>query len=192
MRTSTVIACLLLLNGCQSFQLPPEHKVPAHAACDFNNDDFNISDQPCDILRWFDFRFATDELDWPARKKIIAELGNDDVDTLKKILLSQNMDTPYQSRLRAQNQLNDLIPILPEELTKLIRILLQQPTQKLLEYESALVTVGKINSRQSQTIEEQKVKLDTLENKVKEQHNQIEQLMKIETTLSNKDRQNDK
>ncbi|WP_438865063.1 hypothetical protein [Neptunicella sp.] len=189
MRISCVITGILLLGGCQTLTM--QHDSSSQYECAGIEAKLTISDEPCDILRWFDYRFSTDHLSWPERKQLLAELGDNKVDSFKKVILSQSMDTPYQARLRAQNLLNELMPSLPDELTKLAGILLQQPAQKLLEYESALVTVGKINSRQSQTIEEQRMRVEELEKKVKEQHSQIEQLMKIETTLSNKDRQND-
>lgn len=150
-----------------------------------------LSDDPCNLLAWFNYRNQIDDLSWPERKSKIAELNDSKTNILKKIMLSQNVSTPYQSRLRAQNQLNDIKPELPKMMSQLFSVWVLQPSQKLLEFESALVTLGKINARQSQTIDEQKQQVEQLEQQHQQQQSQIEQLMNIETTLSEKEQQDE-
>ncbi|MBC3764416.1 hypothetical protein [Neptunicella marina] len=190
MRIILTCGLLTLLAGCQL--LPLEGREPAEIsyAC-ADSDKLNLSDEPCNLLGWFNYRQKIDNLSWPERKKRIATLSDSKVNTLKKIILSQNTTTPYQSRLRAQNQLNELKPALPKMMSALMSVWVLQPSQKLLEFESALVTLGKINARQSQTIDEQKLQIEQLEQQHQQQQDQIEQLMNIETSLSEKEQQDE-
>ncbi len=59
---------------------------------------------------------------------------------------------------------------------RFILIALYQPSQDLLERESALVTLSKINTQQSFKIKEQQILL-------KKQQSQIDQLLNIETSI---------
>jgi hypothetical protein len=62
------------------------------------------------------------------------------------------------------------------QLRRFIVVALYHPSQDLLEMESALVTLSKINTHQSTHIEEQQALLD-------KQQNQIDQLLNIEATI---------
>jgi hypothetical protein len=95
---------------------------------------------------------------------------------LKKILLSQGKSTPFQDRLRAQAWVESILPKLSQQMRRFIVVALYHPSQDLLEMESALVTLSKINTHQSTHIEEQQALLD-------KQQNQIDQLLNIEATI---------
>jgi hypothetical protein len=95
---------------------------------------------------------------------------------LKKILLSQGKSTPYQDRLRAQGWVESILPKLSQHMRRFILIALYHPSQDLLELESALVTLSKINTQQSFKIEEQQLLL-------KKQQSQIDQLLNIEASI---------
>lgn len=130
----------------------------------------------CDAPYWLSFWMDGVSLSWPERKAKIQALGKTDADVLKKILLSQGRGTPYQDRLRAQNWADQLLPKLQEPMQKLLRLLVYQPSQELLEFESALAILTRLNASQANEIEAQRQRLD-------EQQQQIEQLLKIEASM---------
>ncbi|MDP5039333.1 MAG: hypothetical protein NWQ26_00465, partial [Paraglaciecola sp.] len=82
----------------------------------------------------------------------------------------------YNDRLRAQRWIEILLPELSEEMQQFVKVMVYQPSQDLLELESALVTLGRVNSNLSQANEEQKLMIE-------KQKNQIEQLLKIEASI---------
>jgi hypothetical protein len=78
--------------------------------------------------------------------------------------------------LRAQGWVESILPKLSQHMRRFILIALYQPSQDLLERESALVTLSKINTQQSFKIKEQQILL-------KKQQSQIDQLLNIETSI---------
>jgi hypothetical protein len=136
----------------------------------------SMPDQDCKIEPWLRYWSDIEEVPWQERKKQINDLSDNNQDMLKKVFLSQGKSTPYQDRLRAQTWLESIIPKLSPAMRRFMLVALYQPSQDLLEMESALVTLSKINTYQSTNIEEQKVLLKT-------QQNQIEQLLNIETSI---------
>lgn len=130
----------------------------------------------CKIEYWLRFWYEIEDIQWPERKKKIDALSEEDADVLKKVLLSQGKSTPFQDRLRAQSWIESILPKLSQQMRRFILVALYSPSQDLLEMESALVTLSKINTHQSFKIEE----LQTL---LKKQQGQIDQLLNIEASI---------
>ena len=130
----------------------------------------------CKIEYWLQYWYEIEDMSWPERKKQINILSEEDADVLKKVFLSQGKSTPYQDRLRAQGWVESILPKLTQQMRRFIIVSLYHPSQDLLEMESALVTLSKINTHQSFNIEEQQILLN-------KQQNQIEQLLNIEASI---------
>jgi hypothetical protein len=130
----------------------------------------------CDIKFWLRFWSDIEAVSWPERKKQIDALSEQDDDVLKKVLLSQGKSTPFQDRLRAQGWVELILPKLTQQMRRFILVSLYYPSQNLLEMESAVVTLSKINTHQSINIEEQQILLD-------KQKSQIDQLLNIEASI---------
>lgn len=137
----------------------------------------------CKIEYWLNFWSDIEDVSWPERKKQIDALSVEDVDVLKKILLSQGKSTPYQDRLRAQTWANSILPKLSQPMSRFILVALYHPSQGLLELESALVTLSKINTQQSFKIEEQQSLLFKQQSQLNKQQSQIDQLLNIEASI---------
>ncbi|WP_339721648.1 hypothetical protein [uncultured Paraglaciecola sp.] len=130
----------------------------------------------CKIEYWLQYWYQIEDMPWPERKSQIEALSDQDVDVLKKVFLSQGKSTPYQARLRAQGWVELILPKLSQRMRRFITVALYYPSQDLLEMESALVTLSKINTHQSFNIEEQQIQL-------KKQQSQIDQLLNIEASI---------
>jgi hypothetical protein len=78
--------------------------------------------------------------------------------------------------LRAQVWTESILPKLSQQMRRFILVALYNPSQGLLEMESALVTLSKINTHQSSNIEEQQLLLN-------KQQSQIDQLLNIEASI---------
>jgi hypothetical protein len=133
-------------------------------------------EQNCNMNYWLVYWSAIENITWSQRKTKIDALGDDIDSVLRKILLSQGKGTPYNNRLRAQSWIESLLPKVTPQMRNFLAVAIYQPSQELLEMESALVTVGKLNSSLSALNEQQKQMLD-------KQKNQIEALLKIEATI---------
>jgi hypothetical protein len=136
----------------------------------------NTQQDNCNISPWLHYWSDVNTITWPQRKARIETLGDGPADTLKKILLCQGKGTPYQNRLRAQGWAESLKSHITSEMQHFLTIAIYQPSQELLELESALVTLSKINANQAGRIEEQQILQE-------QQKNQIEQLLNIEAAI---------
>lgn len=130
----------------------------------------------CTIEPWFKYWSQINANTWPQRKLMIEGLSDRPSDVFKKVLLSQGKGTPYQDRLRAQLWLKSLLPMFSQEMADFIQIALHQPSQELLEMESALVTLSQSKANGDKQIEQQRILLD-------QQTKQIEQLLNIEASI---------
>jgi hypothetical protein len=135
-----------------------------------------LDENDCKIEYWLRFWSEIEDISWPERKQQIDALSAQDTDVMKKILLSQGKSTPYQDRLRAQGWVESILPKLSQHMRRFILVALYHPSQDLLELESALVTLSKINTQQAFKIEEQQILL-------KKQQSQIDQLLNIEASI---------
>jgi hypothetical protein len=130
----------------------------------------------CQIEFWLRYWSMANKLTWAQRKSDIEELSNSPTDVLKKIFLSQGVDTPYQDRLRAQIWLESLTSKFTKQMSEFMQAAVYQPSQQLLEMESSLVTLSRINTKDANVIEQQQALIE-------EQTKQIEQLLNIEASI---------
>ncbi len=185
MRTGlTIMGMALLLSGCQLLdntnKSPQTNKQVPTISLESEICLLDTFVQPlqynCDIGFWISFWTQVNDEPWLSRKLKIDELGEDVESRLKKILLSQGPDTPYQDRLRAQNWSEQLFPQFTIRMQQILMTLIYQPSQQILEFESALAILTRINASQSSELEAQRSQL-------LEQQQQLEQLLKIEASL---------
>jgi hypothetical protein len=181
MRIAVVLLSIFFLQACELLNFPQKEKAAVENNCVVDLNDGKSSDL-CDVSQWLDFVFDYQLVTWKDRKVIIDSLGKSDQDVLKKILLSQSVDTPYQDRLRAQLWAEDIMPNLEEPLQSFVKLLIYQPSQQVLELESAIVTLNKMNLKHAEEI-------DVMQALIKQHQDQLEQLLKLETNLVEKVRE---
>ena len=186
-RAGVIIVAMLTINGCELIKKrgingPGEgnhsstEEIPdADSFCIASLTEAPVF-QNCNMAYWLNYWSAIENQSWPQRKIKIEQLGQDPSDTLKKILLSQGKATPYKDRLRAQSWVESLLPKLSPQMRNFIAVAVYQPSQELLEMESALVTLSRMNTDLGIQNEEQKAMIE-------KQKNQIEQLLKIEASI---------
>lgn len=182
MKTLSIGLLALALSGCQmvpSFphneQITEDVNVTGNSFCLYL--DPQVDDKyNCQLSYWLRYWLDADDMTWEQRKAEIALLTESAQDNLRKVLLCQGADTPYQDRLRSQVWAVNLIKDFDGGMQELLTVMVYRPSQALLESESALVTLSKINGRQSTRIEEQQELVD-------QQRSQIEQLLKIEASI---------
>lgn len=180
MRPKFIPACCVcvLISGCQlspnGFSIDRDQENPKFClVSQKRNTKYN-----CNLAYWMAFWTQQDGLPWAERREQIKSLLDDTSVTsqLKKILMSQAKDTPYQDRLRAQGWTEKLMPQLSESMQQLLHVIVYQPSQAVLEYESALTILTRLNSQQSEQLQEQKMQLE-------QQQSQIEAFLKIEASI---------
>lgn len=187
MRLVCVLFVLFFLSGCELLphintqDRQQNQSVLNDDTLDMSKNCMNTMSQvsperSCGIADWLNYRNKLESLSWPQRDEEINRLKSDPNSMLKKILLSQGKETPYEDRLRAQTWITQLLPELSLEMQQFLRVMVYQPSQDLLELESALVTLSRLNSQLSQANEEQKLMIE-------KQNSQIEQLLKIEAAI---------
>lgn len=176
----SLLLCTGVLMGCEL--LPEGIKGQAKQnvklqVCVWLEPNISAESSNCDLQSWIGFWAEIDSQTWPERKAQIEQLNSDSkVDVFKKVLLSQAKGTPYQNRLRAQLWLESLMPAFTPSMASFVRNSILHPSQELLEMESALVTLTKLNSNKQSVLDAQQAQLD-------KQKRQIEQLLNIETSI---------
>jgi hypothetical protein len=173
-----VLSSLILLTSCELVQSLRTSQTTSQVLkngplCVWEK---YLNANECKIEYWLRFWYEVEDISWPDRKKQINALSEQDADVLKKVLLSQGKDTPFQARLRAQAWVESILPMLSQQMGRFIVVALYHPSQDLLEMESALVTLSEINNHQSLHIEEQQILLN-------KQKSQIDQLLNIEASI---------
>ncbi len=163
MKLWTMLAGSLLLAGCQGGALPlpvvikttpepekvvelpqqaPEPVKPAMA----------ISDDMASLTAWSEFRSELLKMTAKQRDNLSKNLQYGPVVALQQILIHIHPDTPYPMRLKAQMQLGEQLPSLPPGLAALLRWD-HAYNQKLLESESAVKALGRLNGQQQDNLE---------------------------------------
>ena len=178
---------VLSLAGCK---LIPENETAAERQevlhernyCLYKTPEASV-EQNCDVVYWLNYWLDGDEMTWAQRKAEIALLSDSPQDLLRQVLLCQGKDTPYQDKLRSQSWALSLIKEFDGGMQDMLSVMIYHPSQVLLESESAVVTLSKINGGQSTRIEEQQALVDQQREQIEEQRSQIEQLLKIEASI---------
>jgi hypothetical protein len=185
-----LVCALLALSACN---LLDKNEVPAPVLsvgelCDSEVTGVEFGEY-CEINHWNAELIKYSEISWPERNKLIKGLGDRPVELLQKVLLSHGNDTPYASRLRAQGWISTLQTLSDKTMTQLLDILFYQANQQLLELESAITILSRVNARQSKALENQEALLDEKDVTINTQKRQVEQLLNIEASLVNKERE---
>jgi uncharacterized coiled-coil protein SlyX len=115
-------------------------------------------------------------------------MSDDARSLLVKILLSQPTDTPYNQRLRAQNWVVKIEGQTSPAMNVLLDQLIYQTSQQLLEFESAITILSRVNVRQQKAITELEQQLSKREQEIQKQQEQVDKLLKIETDLIEQNR----
>jgi hypothetical protein len=146
----------------------------------------------CNLDAWSEKLILSSTIPWPMRSDMIEALPQDPKSLLKKVLLSQGNDTPYRNRLRAQRWIEELKLVTDKSMTHVLDILIFQPSQQLLELESAITILSKVNNRQEKTIVAQEIQLLLKNTEIENQREQVKQLLDIEASMVNKNRTDSK
>ncbi len=158
-----IYLCLLLLSGCQTLLTPLPQQVqpavepiaepivpepeptPVEPALAINDDS--------DMLKaWVQYRASILTRLNDERELLAADSSTDAIWQLKRTILQLHPDTPYLSRLRVQMQLSEQLQLLPTALAELLSWDLAF-NQKLLEAESAVSALTRLNAQQHDNIE---------------------------------------
>ena len=130
----------------------------------------------CDLQYWLSMQRHVATIPWKDRKEHITSLGSSNAEAFESVIWRQAPDTPYQDRLRAQNTLRQLIPMMSPALADWSRTNVLLPNQRILELESALVVAKQNNDALRVQIEEQ---LAT----IKAQDKKLRTLLDVETQM---------
>lgn len=183
-RAFFILLGIVFLSGCQhlaSFQQNKPQVTSIEPTCVFivgqtEPPELPVSAQQCQQSYWLAMWQTAIDQTWRERRAVIDSLSRTDPEKLQAFILSQPLDTPYQYRLRAQSQFDSLVDQLSPSFEQLLRDLAYTPSQKLLEYESAVTVLSQVNTRQKKLIDEQAQILQ-------EQQEKLDQLLKIESTI---------
>lgn len=193
MRMKLLLPLVALLGGCAAIEgnqsapvIPVEDnsKTPQLVESDslcLVAEDVATFEHQCDLLYWVNLWVQADNTRWPVRRNAIANLGDSVEDKIKKVILSLPIDTPYQSRLRAQHWLKEIDSDLTPEIKTVVKTLVDAPNSEMLELESALVILNRVN-----TDKEKQIKM--LEEDLQLQTKKMDELLKVEATLMDKNR----
>ncbi|MBV2129209.1 hypothetical protein [Arsukibacterium indicum] len=184
-----LILLLALLSGCQLLnqQQPPpppltEPELTEQQAAETPDSTVNsevalsLNDDPATLQAWVNYRASLlhNKALW---QELLADVAEPDpVQMLQRIILQLHPDTPYLTRLRVQMQLAEQIALLPPGLAALISWDLTF-NQKLLETESAVSALTRLNAQQHENIER-------LQKKNKDLQKKIDALTQIEAQLN--------
>ncbi|MCT6701109.1 hypothetical protein [Rheinheimera sp. 4Y26] len=187
MKLWSVLAGTVLLAGCQGgpVQLPVVHKpLPApekvvelpRQAPEPVKPVLAISDDALSLTAWAKFRSELLAMNGKQRDALSKELPPSAVSNLQQLLIRIHPDTPYAVRFKAQMQLGEQLTILPKGLAELLRWDYAY-NQKLLESESAVKALGRLNGQQQDN-------LDRLQKQNADLQKKIDALTQIEAKLN--------
>ncbi len=163
MKLWTVLAGGLLLVGCQGGPIPlpvvvkpmpepekvvelprqvPEPVQPTMA----------ISDDALSLSAWSEFRSELLKMTAKQRENLSKNLQFGPVVALQQLLIRIHPENPYSVRFKAQTQLGEQLSSLPPGLADMLRWD-HAYNQKLLESESAVKALGRLNGQQQDNLE---------------------------------------
>lgn len=193
MRMKLLLPVIALLGGCAAIEgnhsapvIPVEENstapqiVRSDALC-LVDEKVALFEHQCDLLYWVNLWVQADNTRWPDRKDAIAALGDSLQDKMTKIVLSLPTDTPYQSRLRAQHWLTEISEQLTPQMQTVVKSVVEATNGEMLELESAMVILNRVN-----TEKEKQIKM--LEQDLESQTRKMDELLKVEATLMDKNR----
>lgn len=196
MKMLFVLLVTLAISGCEL--LKPLKRVPSEVVnlmstkyCESQETMARFGEY-CELDTWSDKLILASTIPWPSRNDMIDALPNDPKSLIEKVLLSQGDDTPYRNRLRAQKWIEEIQTLSDKPMTQVLEIMIFQPSQQLLELESAITILSKVNGRQEKTITEQEIQLVEKNQEIENQRKQVEQLLDIEASMVNQNRSDNK
>jgi predicted small lipoprotein YifL len=196
MKILLILFAMFSLTGCgllKSLKSEPSEVVSLMATkyCE-RQDSIAHFDEYCNLDAWSEKLILSSTVAWSIRSDMIEALPQDPKSLLEKELLSQGNDTPYRNRLRAQKWIEELQTVTDKSMTRVLDILIYQPSQQLLELESAITILSKLNSRQAKTIAAQEIQLLQKNKEIEKQREQVKQLLDIEASMVNQNRTDSK
>lgn len=196
MKLLVVLIMMLSLAGCEllkPIQSEPSEVVNLMATkyCESKETMERFEDY-CELDAWADKLISASTMSWSDRSAAIDALPQDPKSLVEKVLLSQGDDTPYRNRLRAQKWIEEVQTLSDKAMTQVLDILIFQPSQQLLELESAITILSKVNGRQEKTIAAQEILLAEKNTEIENQRKQVEQLLDIEASMVNQNRSDSK
>lgn len=135
-----------------------------------------IADDTLTLQAWRDFRAQLLLMPVTERDLLLRSFRTSPVTTLQTLLIKLHPESPYAVRFAAQTQLNDKLTTLPKGLADLLRWDLAY-NQKLLESESAVTALSRLNAQQQE-------QLDRLRRQSKDLQKKIDALTQIEAKLN--------
>lgn len=135
-----------------------------------------IADDTLTLQAWRDFRAQLLLMPVAERDLLLRSFRTNPVTTLQTLLIKLHPESPYAVRFAAQTQLNDKLTTLPKGLADLLRWDLAY-NQKLLESESAVTALSRLNAQQQE-------QLDRLRRQSKDLQKKIDALTQIEAKLN--------
>ncbi|NRQ41706.1 hypothetical protein HRH59_03865 [Rheinheimera sp. YQF-2] len=189
MKSGFIISLLLLLNGCQLLVPPPppdttpaepvvqpEPSTPTLPEPEPVATPLAIADDAATLQAWVNYRAAMLGRMNEERDNLLADTSQDEIWALKRTILQLHPDTPYLTRLRVQMQSAEQLAQLPAPLAALLSWDLAF-NQKLLEAESAVSALTRLNAQQHDNLER-------LQKTNKELQKKIDALTQIEAQLN--------
>lgn len=188
MKKGVLVAMLLWLTGCQ---LAPVAVSPIETAVsEPESESFAIieevlpetalvlalDDQATSLQAWLDYKQQILVDPEPERERLQELTEFDAVAQLQLALLSLHPDMPYVTRFRVQTQLAEMLSGFPPRLAAIFGWELTY-NQKLLEAESAVNAVTRLNAQQQDTI-------DRLQKTNRDLQKKIDALTQIEAELN--------
>ncbi|MFC3120736.1 hypothetical protein [Agaribacter flavus] len=189
-----VLTSVFFLSACQLLSreeapVPPTiTEVPVSTWFCTTRQSFELIGEFCELNHWAKVYVSADEHNWSERAKIISNLGDSPQELLHKVLLSQGIDTPYQNRLRAQNWITSLLTVVEPPMAEVLDVMIFQPSQQLLEMESAITLLSQLNASKEKALNELELKLANRKAELETKRVQVEQLLKIEANMADQNR----
>ncbi|WP_240220309.1 procyclic acidic repetitive family protein [Rheinheimera hassiensis] len=188
MKTGLIFVAILALSGCQLAPQPVAPEPTPEPLLEAEPEQvvlpepepvktpLAIADDAATLQAWVNYRAAMLNRINEERDLLNSETAQDDVWVLKRTILQLHPDTPYLTRLRVQMQSADQLAALPAPLAALLSWDLVF-NQKLLEAESAVSALTRLNAQQHDNIER-------LQKTNKELQKKIDALTQIEAQLN--------
>jgi len=187
MKRLSLVGLVLLLAGCQGVPAPlpeitkpkpePEKIVEQPAKpTEPAKPTLALSDDSLTLQAWQQYRREVLQMNSSQRDAALKALDKTPVAELQSLFIRLHPDTSYAVRFKAQNQLAEQLNKLPVGLSNLLRWDYAW-NQKLLESESAVKALGRLNGQQQDN-------LDKLLKQNKDLQKKIDALTAIEAKLN--------
>jgi hypothetical protein len=188
MKNYLLLVPLTLLTACQltAPPLPPVEEAPVEIIPEAPPQQeltepepetiLAFNDEPATLKAWLDYKQRILIEPQVERVRLASLETQDEVSEFQLALLNLHPDMPYVSRFRVQTQLTEILLSFPPRLAALFSWELTY-NQKLLEAESAVTAVTRLNAQQQD-------QLERLQKTNRELQKKIDALTQIEAELN--------